>query len=938
MGILIQLILALGLSAAAWSAVVVDLWGTVQDQNGKPLGSVVVSLASAGLSDTTANDGSFHLYLATIDPEPETPDPGDITLQLPKSNSVHSQNSLQYNAQGKLAAVGFQNARQALYSKAVQNNLLRYTGSTNQSRASAAVDQLNVSQNGEALAVIPVASYSANLGALSVVAYASFTDDRDNRSYRYVQIGSQYWMAQNLNYGTKVNATTAQNNDNLVEKYCYKDDTLNCNRWGGYYKWAEALALPYYCNSYTCTNKIDTTGHQGICPAGWKLPRKTDWANLVAGTTGDSAILGPMLRNDTGWSLTYNGSNDYGFSALPLGNRNAKSQFVNQGTHAYWWSAAEFDASSAWIEYLYGPKASAFNSYGLKLDNGFAVRCLYDGLLDSTGQPPVTPGAGYVIWEKWKHIRGETLDKVPWATAPGDTGRWTILQAPTNNDDRFGMRVRGYITAPYTGYYTFNTYTNGTGRFLLSTNKLSTNLREINAQANTVSSSVYLQRNTMYYFEAYWKENWVNEYFEIQWKTPDDAAGAPYAAVPGTWLSPAPLSTYRVNPPVCATITPTAKDSDWPAYCSAAEGNCGTFIDERNCQEYRWTQIGTQKWMAENLNIGTMINGSLDQSDDAVIEKYCYGNNAANCAVYGGLYQWHEAMGLPSSCDNSTCWDNSPQYGKQGICPDGWILPAQSDMQNLIDNTTGLDSTAATNLKSNTWSGSSTNELAFSAIPAGIRSTTNSFSGLGSNTKWWISEELLDGHSWLQMMDASSMLKRSYAIKKNAGQSIRCVSVGSQTIWGSVSWERWDGSYTISTIPTNTPPSKSGKWSTLEAPVNLMDAYAYRIRGYLVPPVDGSYTFWISADDGGQLHLSSSNSIATTSLIANTLWTFSREWMKATSQKSQPISLSKGNRYYFEIKQNEGASGDHVAVGWSLPNNPTSKPSEAIPARYIEPF
>ena len=61
-------------------------------------------------------------------------------------------------------------------------------------------------------------------------------------------------------------------------------------------------------------------------------------------------------------------------------------------------------------------------------------------------------------------------------------------------------------------------------------------------------------------------------------------------------------------------------------------------------QMYRTVQIGNQCWFKENLNVGTMIPGSQEMTDNSIIEKYCYENDPANCATYGGLYQWNEMM------------------------------------------------------------------------------------------------------------------------------------------------------------------------------------------------------------------------------------------------------------------------------------------------------
>ena len=77
-------------------------------------------------------------------------------------------------------------------------------------------------------------------------------------------------------------------------------------------------------------------------------------------------------------------------------------------------------------------------------------------------------------------------------------------------------------------------------------------------------------------------------------------------------------------------------------------------------KQYKTVLIGDQCWTRESLNIGTMIYGVDDMSDNGLIEKYCYNNDTNNCNIYGGLYQWEEMMQYASS------------EGVQGICPDGW--------------------------------------------------------------------------------------------------------------------------------------------------------------------------------------------------------------------------------------------------------------------------
>ena len=110
---------------------------------------------------------------------------------------------------------------------------------------------------------------------------------------------------------------------------------------------------------------------------------------------------------------------------------------------------------------------------------------------------------------------------------------------------------------------------------------------------------------------------------------------------------------------------------------TSAAFTCGSpFTDNRDGQSYNTVEIGTQCWMAENLNIGNMIPGNGNQTENGMIEKYCYDNNAANCNVYGGFYQWNEMMQYVTT------------PGVKGICPDGWHLPTDAEwcvLEQFVD-------------------------------------------------------------------------------------------------------------------------------------------------------------------------------------------------------------------------------------------------------------
>ncbi|MGA2823718.1 MAG: fibrobacter succinogenes major paralogous domain-containing protein, partial [Bacteroidales bacterium] len=186
-------------------------------------------------------------------------------------------------------------------------------------------------------------------------------------------------------------------------------------------------------------------------------------------------------------------------------------------------------------------------------------------------------------------------------------------------------------------------------------------------------------------------------------------------------------------------------------------------------QVYITVQIGTQCWFKENLNIGTMITtGNNNQTNDSIIEKYCYNNDAANCNVYGGLYQWDEMM----------------QYvvtpGAQGICPNGWHLPTDAEWTNLTTYLGGT-SVAGGALKEAGYvhwqspNTGATNSSGFTALPGGERAPSGNFVFL-SQVGWFGSSSVYSmTETWMRHMnyDNTNVDRLSYI--KTYGFSARCL-------------------------------------------------------------------------------------------------------------------------------------------------------------------
>jgi uncharacterized protein (TIGR02145 family) len=144
---------------------------------------------------------------------------------------------------------------------------------------------------------------------------------------------------------------------------------------------------------------------------------------------------------------------------------------------------------------------------------------------------------------------------------------------------------------------------------------------------------------------------------------------------------------------------------------------------------YHTVKIGNQCWMAENLDVGKMIGSLTNQTDNDTTEKFCYDNDPLNCALYGGMYQWHEAMQ----------YNTTP--GSQAICPAGWHIPTDAEFQSL-STAVGGDGNALKAMGQGVEGGAGTNTSGFSALLAGRNVyTSGGFTALGTHAFFWSSTE-----------------------------------------------------------------------------------------------------------------------------------------------------------------------------------------------------
>ncbi len=199
---------------------------------------------------------------------------------------------------------------------------------------------------------------SSSFGSKPV--YGTLTDLRDGQKYKTVKIGTQTWMAQNLNYKTE-------------NSYCYNNSADSCAKYGRLYMWAGAVGK---LGSEVWRSQVQSGSIQGACPNGWHLPTLTEWDTLFI-AVGDSSTAGTKLKSTSEWGDKDNSTDAFGFSALPAGSVNEDEIHHSKGSLANFWSSTDYYDYFAYYVTLYRGEDNASIRTDIK-SNAFSVRCLQD--------------------------------------------------------------------------------------------------------------------------------------------------------------------------------------------------------------------------------------------------------------------------------------------------------------------------------------------------------------------------------------------------------------------------------------------------------------------------------------------------------------------------------------------------------------------------------
>jgi len=649
-----------------------------------------------------------------------------------------------------------------------------------------------------------------NLKDTSGQAGETLTDSRDGQTYRTFIVGSQIWMAENLNYETS-------------NSYCYDDKKGNCTKYGRLYTYSAA------------TN---------ACPSGWHLPSKEEWESLIDAVGGES-VAGKMLKAKRGWYDDGNGENSIGFLALPggsKGNMAYNEEYKGIEEKGVFWTSTRFsDYYYAYHVSMYYDEDKA--SVGHESVNyKFSVRCVrpIGGSLTDTrdSQTYKTVKIGDQEWMA-ENLNYETENSYcyndsaeycakygrlyTWAAAveacPSgwhlpDTTEWNTLVSAVGgesiavemlksasgwSDDGNGTDAFAFSALPAG-------YGENSGKYIFEGEETyfwgSAELDDRLAYHTALSSfsiggwySDYTYKSSRYSVRCIKDES--NAVKSSSSKKNESSSSIASSSSQKDESSSSSVSSSSKKSESSSSDTPKSSSSETNESSSSVKSSSsaassssekaesssskvtepaeGILTDSRDGQTYKTIIIGTQTWMAENLNYET------DNS-------YCYGNADSNCVKYGRLYTWAAAM------DSAGTWSTngkgcgygvicSPTYPLQGACPSGWHLPNRDEWNTLLE-AVGGSSNAGLKLKSASgWygSGNGTDDYGFSALAGGFRNSPESyfddgsFLNVGDVASFWYSEVFGKNEAYVMEL----YYYKSYATitdtGKNTARSVRCV-------------------------------------------------------------------------------------------------------------------------------------------------------------------
>ncbi|MBC5995125.1 PA14 domain-containing protein, partial [Pontibacter cellulosilyticus] len=523
----------------------------------------------------------------------------------------------------------------------------------------------------------------------------------------------------------------------------------------------------------------------------------------------------------------------------------------------------------------------------------------------STVTTTTTTGTGKISREYWANVSGSGIANIPLTSAPTSVTDLTSLEAPTNVADNYGQRIRGYVTAPESGQYTFWVAGDNSAELWLSTSedpagkvKLAsvsgwTNPREWGKYTTQQSVKVSLQAGKRYYIEALMKEENGGDNLAVAWQLPSGATEAPIAGSRLSQLGSTATSTTTTQPaPTTTTTTTTGTGKISREYWANVSGSgiANIPLTSAPTSVTDLTSLEAPTNVADNY--GQRIRGYVTAPESGQYTFWVAGDNSAEL--------WLSTSEDPAGkvkLASVSGWTNPREWGKyttQQSVKVSLQAGKRYYIEALMKEENGGDNLAVA------WQ-----------LPSGA------------------TEAPIAGSRLSQLGSTATSTTTTQPAPTTTTTTIATGKI-TREFWANVNTE------SISQLPLTNTPTSVTELTVLETPSNIGDNYGQRVRGYIIAPESGQYTFWIAGDNNAELWLSTSTDPAGKVKLAYVNgWTNPREYTKYTTQQSVRVTLEAGKAYYVEVLHAEVAGGDNLSVSWQLPSGAKEAP---IAGKHLAPI
>ncbi|HEU5146326.1 MAG TPA: Ig-like domain-containing protein, partial [Chryseosolibacter sp.] len=511
---------------------------------------------------------------------------------------------------------------------------------------------------------------------------------------------------------------------------------------------------------------------------------------------------------------------------------------------------------------------------------------------------PDTVQAGKITRELWTNVPGKEVSAIPLLAAPQSTRYLKTFETGTNQADNYGSRIRGYVRAPVSGYYTFFIASDDHSELWLSSDESEENKKKIawvtgftaprqwTKYASQTSEGIWLEADEKYYIEALHKEGTGGDHLSVGWHQENISLERP---IPSSRLIPydvkwtnsaptvqvlTPAQGERFSAPADVEVTTRMDDSDGHIVkVEFFDGNKKLATDISAPYSFVWKDLSKGSYslkLRATDNRGamdsTIVRFRVDEGEPIAI--------ALTSPASGQTFAAHTTIPLSASV---TPEDRDVMKVE--------FFNGRKKIGEVTDYPYAFD-----------WVGVPAGQYSLTAMVTASDGTTASSSPVDINVE--------------AICTASGTITREY-------------------------WKKVKGN-SLSRIPVHHAPDGVDELTEFEAHNAGQSHYGARIRGYICPPASGAYVFWIASSGKSELWLSTDDDPLNKKRIAMVRpGSKKRNWDHSSYQRSEPVTLEKGQTYYIETLHLHKKGNGHLAAGWKLPDGTLERP---IAGSRLSPF